>query len=136
MMFVFFAVTSKNLDTYVAGQPVAWRILGLLPILSTAANATMSIAARSKRRLNLFHKCMAIVVAKLNAFCSEDHTFVWADNKARLTRPFLHFLLTDGLEASVNSMCPTTNCLSCWCPANELDNTEVYLQILVMIISP
>jgi hypothetical protein len=111
----------------VAGQPVAWRILGLLPVLSTAANACMSQKQRSLRRLNLFHKCLAILVEKINAFCSEDQTLVWADNKARVTRAFMHFLLTDGLEASVNSLCPTTNCLSCWCPADRLDDTEVKL---------
>lgn len=123
-----FSATTKNISSVCASQPCAYRVLGLLPVLSSKANAHRPTEWKQQRRLRLFQECLNILVGKIIDYCSKDYHYLYSDGKTRITRPFMHFLLTDGLEASVNANCPTTNCLSCWCPAERLDDTKVQYQ--------
>ena len=51
----------------------------------------------------------------------------FADNKIRRSRVFLDFLCMDGDEVSTATMCPTTQCTTCWFPLHSLDSTlEVF----------
>jgi hypothetical protein len=124
---VISAVTSRNLDSNVMNEPVAWRVLGMLPILKYSATLHISDEHRAVRRLELFHDCIRILSRKLQELCSKDSNFLYADAVVRKTRPFLHFFIMDGLEISVNTLCPINSCPSCWCPNHELDNTEVWI---------
>ena len=42
----------------------------------------------------------------------------------RESRVFPHFCSADGMEIVAITMCPTGECPSCTCPADELNNTE------------
>jgi hypothetical protein len=122
---IFFSVTSRNLDSSIMNEPHAWRVLGMLPILKYSSTLHLSDEKRAERRLRLFHYCIGILSDRLDQICSVDNNFLYADGVVRRTRPFFHFLIMDGLEISVNALCPIDTCPSCWCPKQELDNTQV-----------
>jgi hypothetical protein len=42
----------------------------------------------------------------------------------RRSRVFMDFLSMDGDEVSTATMCPTTQCTSCWCPRDQLHDTD------------
>ena len=94
----------------------------MIPILDSSK--TQTAEDLSERRQRLYHACVKILAQKLQEFCSKDHDFLYAE-RIRKTRPFMHFFLMDGLEISMSTQCPTSSCHACWCPDDELDNTEV-----------
>ena len=62
-------------------------------------------------------------MAKVNELCSKNIFIRFADNLTRESRVFPHFCSADGMEIAAITMCPTGECPSCTCPADELDNT-------------
>ena len=67
---------------------------------------------------------MDIIVDKVNQLCSKNIYIRFADNMTRESRVFPHFCSADGMEIAAITICPTSECPSCTCPADELDNTE------------
>jgi hypothetical protein len=51
--------------------------------------------------------------------------FRFGDQKFRRSRVFLDFLCMDGDEVSNATMCPTTQCTTCWCPKQHLGDPDV-----------
>lgn len=106
-------------------KPFAWRPLGLLPILKATAMTNNKVEWQRYRRLELYHRCMDIVVAEINELCSADKHFRFADGKVREGRCFWHLLSMDGLEIAATTMCPTDECPVCECPKDELERTDI-----------
>lgn len=119
------AVGCLNNDRTVMSKPFAWRPLGLLPILKATAMTSNKVEWQRYRRLELYHRCMDIVVAEINELCSADKHFRFADGKVREGRCFWHLLSMDGLEIAATTMCPTDDCPVCECPKDELERTDI-----------
>ncbi len=64
---VVFAVASRNNDRTVAGKSFAWRLLGMMPSLSKAATVLQTDEWRTDRRTHLYHSCIDILAAQINA---------------------------------------------------------------------
>jgi len=126
MLILFLgAVGCLNNDRTVMSKPYAWRPLGLLPILKATAMTNNNLEEQRYRRLDLYHRCMDIVVAEINELCSVDKHFRFADGKVRLGRCFWHLLSMDGLEIAATTMCHTDECPVCECPKDKLDRTDI-----------
>ena len=63
LIVIFGAVGCLNNDRTVMSKPYAWRPLGLLPILKATALTNNNLEWQRYRRLDLYHRCMDIVVA-------------------------------------------------------------------------
>jgi hypothetical protein len=50
---------------------------------------------------------------------------MFADQKYRRSRVFLDYLCMDWDEVSDATMCPATQCTTCWCPKDKLSDTDV-----------
>jgi hypothetical protein len=122
---VFFAVASRNNDRTVAGKSFAWRLLGMIPSLSKAATVLQTDEWCTEGRKLLYHSCIDILAAQINYLTGRDMHFRFGDHKYRRSRVFLDFLSMDGDEVSTATMCPTTQCTSCWCPKQQLSDPDV-----------
>ena len=96
----------------------------MMPSLSKAATVSQTDEWRAERRTRLYHSCMDILVEQINALTEQNILFRFGDQMYRECRVFLDFLSMDGDEVSHATMCPTVQCPSCWCPRNQLDDTE------------
>ncbi len=121
----FFAVASRNNDRTVAGKSFAWRLLGMMPSLSKAATVLQPDEWRTDRRTRLYHSCIDILATQINDLTGRDMHFRFGDHQYRRSRVFLDFLSMDGDEVSTATMCPTTQCTSCWCPKQHLSDPDV-----------
>ena len=74
--------------------------------------------------MRLYHSCIDILSTKINDLVGRDVYIRFADNMTRRSRVFLDFLCMDGDEVSTATMCPTTQCTTCWCPLDLLDSTK------------
>ena len=110
-------------------KPFAWRPLGLLPILKPSPCTNNNVGWQRYRRLDLYHRCMDLVIAEINELCSEDKYYRFADGKVREGRCFWHLLSMDGLEISYTSMCPTDDCPVCECPRAELQSSDTSYEL-------
>ena len=119
-----FAVGSLNNNRSVACKTYAWRPLACLPIIKSQACTNGDENWLRHRRIDVFHRSLDIIVAKVNELCSKNIFIRFADNLTRESRVSPHFCSADGMEMAAITMCPTGDCLSCTCPADELDNTE------------
>ena len=122
---VVFAVASRNNDRTVAGKSFAWRLLGMMPSLSEAATVLQPDEWRTDRRTRLYHSCIDILATQINDLTGRDMHFRFGDHQYRRSRVFLDFLSMDGDEVSTATMCPTTQCTSCWCPKQQLSDPDV-----------
>ena len=125
LKLLMFAVGCLNNDRSVMSKPFAWRPLGLLPILKPNACTINNVEWQRHRRLDLYHRCMDLVIANINKLCSADKYFRFADGRVREGRCFWHLLSMDGLEIAYSTMCPTDDCPVCECPGEELERTDV-----------
>ena len=78
----------------------------------------------------------ALIDAFLDGLCKEsahefrndlsgrDIHFRFGDHLYRRSRVFLDFLCMDGDEVSSATMCPTTQCTTCWCPKARLSDPD------------
>ena len=120
-----FAVASRNNDRTVAGKSFAWRLLGLMPSISKAATVLQTDEWRSERRARLYHSCIDILAEQINDLTGRDIYFRYGDQQFRRSRVFLDFLCMDGDEVSSATLCPTTQCTSCWCPKGQLSDPDI-----------
>ena len=118
------AVASRNNDRTVAGKSFAWRLLGMMPSISKAATVSQTDDWRSDRRTRLYHSCIDILVQQINDLSGRDIHFRFGDHLYRRSRVFLDFLCMDGDEVSSATMCPTTQCTTCWCPKAQLSDPD------------
>ena len=118
------AVASRNNDRTVAGKSFAWRLLGMMPSISKAATVLQTEDWRSDRRTRLYHSCIDILVQQINDLSGRDFHFLFGDHLYRRSRVFLDFLCMDGDEVSSATMCPTTQCTTCWCPKAQLSDPD------------
>ena len=125
LISIFAAVGCLNNDRTVMSKPYAWRPLGLLPILKATAMTNNKLEWQRYRRLDLYHRCLDIVVAEINDLCSADKHFRFADGRVREGRCFWHLLSMDGLEIAATTMCHTDECPVCECPKDELHRSDV-----------
>ena len=102
----------------------AWRLLGMMPSISKAATVLQTDDWRSDRRTRLYHACIDILVQKINDLSGRDIHFRFGDQLYRRSRVFLDFLCMDGDEVSNATMCPTTQCTTCWCPKARLSDPD------------
>ena len=121
---VVLAVASRNNDRTVAGKAYAWRLLGMMPAVSRAATVTQTTEWRAERRTRLYHSCIDILVQQINDLTGRDIYIRYADKMVRRSRVFVDFLSMDGDEVSTATMCPTTQCTTCWCPRDQLQDTD------------
>ena len=70
------------------------------------------------------HSCIDILVAQINDLTGRDIHIRYADKMVRRSRVFMDFLSMDGDEVSTATMCPTTQCASCWCPREQLQDSD------------
>ncbi len=90
---------SSNNDRTVSGKAYAWRLLGMMPAISKAATVAQTTEWRAERRTLLYHSCIDILVEQINDLIGRD------------------------IQCTA-TMCPTTQCASCWCPRDQLQDTE------------
>ncbi len=121
---MFFAVASRNNDRTVSGKAYAWRLLGMMPAISKAATVAQTPEWRAERRTRLYHSCIDILVQQINDLNGRDIHIRYANKLVRRSRVFMDFLSMDGDEVSTATMCPTTQCTSCWCPRDLLHDTD------------
>ena len=119
------AVASRNNDRTVASKAFAWRLLGMMPSVSKAATVAQTDEWRSERRTRLYHSCIDILANQINELTGRDIYFRFGDQRYRRSRVFLDFLCMDGDEVSNATMCPTTQCTTCWCPKSKLSDTDI-----------
>ena len=112
--YLFFAVASRNNDRTVSGKAYAWRLLGMMPGISKAATVAQTSEWRAERRTRLYHSCIDILVEQINDLTGRDIHILYADKLVRRSRVFMDFLSMDCDEVSTITMCPTTQCASCW----------------------
>ncbi len=60
----------------------------------------------------------------INDLTGRDIHILYADKLVRRSRVFIDFLSMDCDEVSTITMCPTTQCASCWCPRDQLHDTD------------
>ena len=113
-----------NNDKSVMSKSYAWRPLGLLPILKASSCENTNEEWQTFRRMDLYHRCLDPIIAEINALCTEDKYYRFADNKVRKGRCFFHLLSLDGAEIAAATMCSTEKCPTCECPREDLDSTE------------
>jgi hypothetical protein len=119
------AVASRNNDRTVASKAFAWRLLGMMQSISKPATIVQTDEWRSERRTRLYyHSCVDIVSQQINDLNGRDIFLRFGDQKYRRSRVFLDFLCMDGDEVSHATMCPTTRCTSCWCPKQQMSDTD------------
>ncbi len=71
---------------------------------------------------------MDIPVQQINDITDSDIYIRYENDHVRQSIVFQDFLSMDGEEVSTAIMCPTTQCMTCWCPSDESDATvKVYL---------
>ena len=121
---VFLTVASSNNDRTVSGKAYAWRLLGMMPAISRAATVAQPHEWRAERRTRLYHSCIDILVQQINDLTGRDIHLRYADKMVRRSRVFMDFLSMDGDEVSTATMCPTTQCTTCWCPRDQLQDTD------------
>ena len=118
------SVGCLNNDKSVMSKSYAWRPLGLLPILKVSTCDNTDVEWQRFRRLDLYHRCLDPIIAEINALCTEDKYYRFADNMIRKGRCFFHLLSLDGAEIAAATMCSTEKCPTCECPWDDLDSTE------------
>ncbi len=117
-------MASRNNDRTVSGKAYAWRLLGMMPAVSKAATVAQTSEWRAERRTRLHHSCIEILVEQINDLTGRDIHIRYEDKLVRRSRVFMDFLSMDGDEVSTATMCPTTQCASCWCPRDQLQDTD------------
>jgi len=118
-------VGSQNNDIQVMSKSYAWRPLACLPILKNKLMDITDPTAQARRRLGLYHSCLAPIIEEVNALIKEPFYLRFADRKVRLCQAFYHFCSMDGEEVAATLMCSTSDCPVCECPKDELDRTDV-----------
>ncbi len=68
--------------------------------------------------------CIDIFVPQINDLTGRDIHIRYADKLVRRSREFMDFLSMDGDEVSTATMCPTTQWASCWCPREQLHDSD------------
>jgi hypothetical protein len=116
-------VASSNNNSTVSGKAYAWRLLGMMPAISKAATVAQTTEWRAERRTRLYHSCIDILVEQINDWTGRDIHIWYADILVQRSRVFMDFLSMDCDEVSTAAMCPTTQCTSCWCPKDQLQDT-------------
>jgi hypothetical protein len=117
-------VASRNNDSTVSGKAYAWRLLGMMPTISKVATVAQTTEWRAERQTQLHHSCIDILVEQINDLTGKDIHIRYADKLVRRSRVFMDFLSMDGDEVSTATMFPTTQCASCWCPRDQLQDTD------------
>ena len=95
-----------------------------MPAISKSATVSQTDEWRANRRVRLYHSCIDIFSTKINDLVGRDVYIRFADNMTRRSRVFLDVLCMDGDEVSTATMCPTTQCTTCWCPRDLFDSTK------------
>ncbi len=121
------AVACSNSDRAVSGKAFAWRLLGMMPSISRAATLAQSDEWRSHWRTRLYHSCIDILAQQINDLIGRDMFFRFGAQMYRCSSVFLDFLCMDGDSVSNAIMCPTTQCMSCWCLKDQLSATDIYI---------
>ncbi len=70
------------------------------------------------------HSHIHILVQQINELSGRDIHFRFGDQLYRRSSVFLDFLCMDGDEVSNATMCPTTQCTTCWCPKARLSDPD------------
>ena len=117
---------SQNNDIQVMSKSYAWRPLACLPILKNKLMDITDPTAQARRRLGLYHSCLAPIIEEVNALIKEPFYLRFADRKIRLCQAFYHFCRMDGEEFDATLMCSTGDCPVCDCPKDALDRTDVF----------
>ncbi len=117
-------MASRNNDHTVSGKAYAWRLLEMMPAISKAATMAHTTEWRPEWRTRLYLSCIDILVEQINDLTGRDIHIRYAVKLVRRSRVFMDFLSMDGDEVSTATMCPTTQCASCWCPRDQLQDTD------------
>ena len=96
----------------------------MMPAISKAATVAQTTEWRAERRTRLYHSCIDILAKQINDLTGRNIHIRYADKLVRRSRVFMDFLSMDGDEVSTATMCPTTQCTSCWCPRDQLHDTD------------
>ncbi len=116
-------MASCNNDRTVSGKSYAWRLLGMMPAISKVATVAQTSEWCAELRTRLYHTCIDILVEQINDLTGRDIHIRYTDKLVRRSRVFMDFLSMDCDEVSTITMCPTTQCASCWCPRDQLQDT-------------
>ncbi len=115
-------MVSCNNDRTVFGKTYAWRPLGMMPAISKEATVAQTSEWRAERRTWLYHTGIDILVEQINDLTGRDIHIRYADKLVRHSCVFMDSLSMDCDEVSTITMCPTTQCASCWCPRDQLQD--------------
>ena len=96
----------------------------MMPAINKAATVAQTTEWRAERRTRLYHSCIHILAKQINDLTGRDIHIRYADKLVRRSRVFMDFLSMDGDEVSTATMCSTTQCTSCWCPRDQLQDTD------------
>ncbi len=117
-------MASCNNDCTVSGKSYAWRLLGMMPAISKAATVAQTSEWRAELQTRLYHTCIDILMEQINDLTGRVIHILYADKLVRRSRVFMDFLSMDCDEVSTITMCPTTPWASCWCPRDQLQDTD------------
>ena len=117
-------VTSGNFMADIKNQASSFRFLALFPSFNSTAASRLSDSEVIVRRKEITHEGMCAVLQKLKDILNKPFDFLCADGKYRMLVPMLQFLILDGLEISMHTMCSTVNCPVCTAPRSELGNPD------------
>ncbi len=117
-------MASLNNNRTVSGKAYAWRLLGMMPDISKATDAAQTSEWRAERQTRLYLSCIDILVAQINDLTGRDIHIRYADKLVQHSHVFMDFLSMDGDEVSTATMCPTTQWASCWCPREQLHDSD------------
>ena len=96
----------------------------MMPAISFDATVAQTTMWRAERRTRLYHSCIDILVEQINDWTGRDIHIRYADILVQRSRVFMDFLSMDCDEVSKITICPTTQCASCWCPRDQLHDSD------------
>jgi hypothetical protein len=117
-------VTTRNIDLVSQSRPYAWRVLGLLPSITSALNECMSGNQKAERRQRALHDSMEHAMAEVSKLCSKRIMMRFADGKYRWAQTFVHFFIMDGAEQAQHACTSVQQCFRCTAGRKELSVTD------------
>jgi hypothetical protein len=93
-------------------------------VLQTEDGRSDGLRPKDASQRRLYHSCIDILVQQINDLSGRDIHFWVGDHLYQRSRVFLDFLCMDGDGVSSATMCPITQCTTCWCPKIQLSDPD------------
>ena len=91
--------------------------------MTASSELGVEVGPKIRRRTRLYHN-----------LAGRDMDFRFGDQMYRRSRVFLDFLCMDGDDVVNATMCPTTQCTTCWCLKAELSDPDVVVTVEIQAL--